>query len=218
MWKLACFDLDGTLVRNTSTGQHLAGKIGHTAEMEKLELLYAQGKITNAEVAALDGKHYKGYSQADVDAFLLDVPLISGIKETIEYLASKGIPSLICTLAWNFVAESIANRYGFIGWSGPSLVIDDTGVFTGAVLTDFHETDKPKFVENICRERGIAMSEVFHVGDSRSDIPLFRAVGFSIALNANELARTAASVSIETDSLFDVLKLIPGLEARKNQK
>jgi phosphoserine phosphatase len=32
-WKIACFDLDGTLVSGTSTGQHLAEKIGHAQEM-----------------------------------------------------------------------------------------------------------------------------------------------------------------------------------------
>jgi phosphoserine phosphatase len=49
------------------------------------------------------------------------------------------------------------------------------------------------------------------VGDSRSDIPLFGAVGFSVALNATVTATAAASVAIQTNDLNDVLKLVPRL-------
>lgn len=70
-WKLASFDLDGTLA-TISTSQHLAQKIGHLQAMERIEQLYAQGKASNAEVAALDGKYYKGYSKNDVDHLLAD--------------------------------------------------------------------------------------------------------------------------------------------------
>ncbi|CAH0144043.1 MULTISPECIES: hypothetical protein [Pseudomonas] len=45
-WKLACFDLDGTLAR-TSTGVHLARKIGHSDAMRELEDGYQAGQITN---------------------------------------------------------------------------------------------------------------------------------------------------------------------------
>jgi phosphoserine phosphatase len=52
------------------------------------------------------------------------------------------------TLAWKFVAEYFAKRYGFVGWSGPELVTDSKGSFTGTVLSDFHETDNSAFVSD----------------------------------------------------------------------
>jgi phosphoserine phosphatase len=210
-WKLACFDLDGTLARPVSTGVHLARKMGHAEVMTEMEARYHQGKATNAEVAAGDAQYYAGYSKASIDELLQDIPTIAHIPETIAYLASKHIPSIICTLAWDFVAESFAKRYGFIGWSGPSLAIDPDGLFTGEVLADFLETDKPLFVRDYCSRHNLKMPETFHVGDSRSDLPLFREVGFSIALNGTEQAKSLASVSIESDSLLEVLPLIPGL-------
>jgi phosphoserine phosphatase len=212
-WKVACFDLDGTLVRGTSTGQHLAEKIGHAEQMEEIETLYRKGKVSNADVAALDGEYYKGYTATDIHHFLEDTPTIGHISETVTYLSSKGIPSLLCTLAWEFVAEFFALKYGFVGWSGPTLVTDQNGVFSGEVKSDFHETDKPPFVSDYCRKNSIKMGEVFHVGDSRSDIPLFNVVGFSVALNGDYSAISAASVSIESDSLMDILSLIPGLKS-----
>ncbi|MCP4334862.1 MAG: HAD-IB family phosphatase [Gammaproteobacteria bacterium] len=212
-WKVACFDLDGTLVRGTSTGQHLAEKIGHAKKMVEIETLYRKGIVSNADVAALDGRYYKGYTVSDIHFFLEDAPTIGHIAETVDYLSSKGIPSLVCTLAWEFVAEFFAKRYGFVGWSGPALISDQNGVFTGKVKSDFHETDKPPFVSDFCSRSNIKMDEVFHVGDSRSDIPLFKVVGFSVALNGDELAKSTASASIESDSLTDILPLIPGLKS-----
>jgi phosphoserine phosphatase len=46
------------------------------------------------------------------------------------------------------------------------------------------------------------------IGDSRSDLPLFELVGFSVALNASPDARARASTSLDSSSLVDVLPLI----------
>lgn len=210
-WKLACFDLDGTLVRNTTTGQHLAGKIGHVDAMREIERKYAEGTATNADVAALDGRYYAGLTKLDISKKLDDIPVIKDIQETVDWFALNGIPSVICTLAWKFVGEFFVDRYGFIASSGPTLKIDNHGFFTGEVESDFTEYDKPLFVNSLCQSLGIDMSEVFHIGDSRSDIPLFEVAGFSIALNANQQAKEKARITLNTESLFDVIHVIPGL-------
>ncbi len=57
------------------------------------------------------------------------------------------------------------------------------------------------------------MSEVFHIGDSRFDKPLFNAVGFSVAFNGDSPVKSVASISIDSESLLDVLPLIPGLKS-----
>jgi phosphoserine phosphatase len=211
-WKLACFDLDGTLAR-TSTGQHLAGKIGHEAVMRDLEHKYLAGLITNVEVAAGDGLYYRGFNDEDIARMLDDIPVIDDIRATVDWLQSRGIPSVICTLAWRCVGEVFAERYGFIGSSGPVLETDAAGVFSGAVEVDFTEHDKPVFVRQLCESLGVQMSDVFHVGDSVSDIPLFEAAGFSVALNANRQAKAKAQVALDRDSLFDILGVIPGLRS-----
>jgi len=212
-WKLACFDLDGTLVRHVSTGQHIATHLGHGDAMAEIERAYAAGTVTNVDVAAMDGRHYEGLTRANIASMLDDIPVIDDIAETIGWLKERGIPSVICTLAWRFVGEIFADRYGFIASSGPSLRIGRGGEFTGEVESDFTEEDKPEFVGLLCSARGIHMSEVFHVGDSRSDLPLFNAVGYSVALNATQEAVESARVALETDSLLDVLRVIPGLKS-----
>jgi len=211
-WKLACFDLDGTLAL-TSTGQHLASRIGHAKVMNELERRYLAGEISNIEVANIDGRYYAGFDQADIEQMLEDIPVIRDIGNTVGWLRDRGIPSVICTLAWQCVGQVFAERYGFMGCSGPILATSTSDVFTGEVEAHFTEHDKPVFVHRLCESLGIRMSEVFHVGDSVSDLPLFAAAGFSVAFNANRQAREAARVSLDSDSLLRVIEVVPQLAA-----
>lgn len=210
-WKLACFDLDGTLTR-TSTGQHLAEKMGHATVMRELEHRYQTGDISNIDVATLDGRYYARLEVSDIVRMLDDIPVIRDIEKTVGWLRARAIPSVICTLAWQCVGQVFADRYGFIGSSGPVLKVDGPGVFTGEVEAHFTEQDKPRYVKRLCQSLGVDTSQVFHVGDSVSDLPLFDTVGFSIALNANQCARNRADVSLDSNSLFDVIALVPGLK------
>lgn len=208
-WRLACFDLDGSLVHGTSTCQHLSRSLGHEHILKSLEEQYARGEISNAEVAEADAQYYAGLSLAQVEEKLADIPLIDGLAQTIEALRSRGIPSIICTVTWKFAAEILAKRYGFLGASGCEMSLSSNGLLSGRVSKHFDEHSKLNFVREYCKVHGISMDSAFAVGDSRSDIPLFGAVGFSVALNATPLAKQAATCSLETGWLPDVLTLLP---------
>jgi phosphoserine phosphatase len=210
-WRLACFDLDGTLVMGTSVCLHLAEKLGHLDQLAQLEARYSSGEISNALVADELGPYYAGLSLDAIEAHLSNVPIIKGVPSVLNTLADKGIESLICTVSWRFVAQMLAKRYGFVDATGCEMPIDEKGLLTGQVSKHFDEFDKLEFVKAYCAGKKIPLSQVFAVGDSRSDLPLFGAVGFSVALNATGAAKAAASVAIETDDLCDVLQLLPGL-------
>jgi phosphoserine phosphatase len=210
-WRLACFDLDGTLVRGTTTCQHIANVLGHGTLLMDLERRYASGEISNRAVAEADGGYYAGRTVPEIAKVLTDIPLIRGIAATVAKLDELGIPSLICTVTWRFAAEVITKNFGFVSACGTEMEIDSSERLTGAVSRHFDEFDKRSFVEAYCLEHKIPLSRVFAVGDSRSDVPLFGAVGFSIALNATAEAEAAASTSVASEDLTDILQLVPGL-------
>lgn len=212
-WRLGCFDLDGTLVMGTSVCLHLAEKLGHLDQLAQLESRYTSGEVSNSLVADGLGPYYAGLGLEEIEAHLSDVPMIKGVPSVLAKLAGQGIESLICTVSWRFVARMLAKRYGFADATGCEMHVNEHGLLTGQVSKHFDEFDKAEFVKAYCAERQIPLSRVFAVGDSRSDLPLFGAVGFSVALNATAAAKAAASVAIETDDLVDVLHTIPGLKA-----
>jgi phosphoserine phosphatase len=206
---LACFDLDGTLVQATSISQHLADHFGQSAQMAELERRYAAGDITNAVVADEQAAMYGGMPLAQVVEALDDVPCIEGIDATVDTLRKQGLDSLLCTVTWSFAAEEFCKRHGFAKGSGTQIDLESDGTLTGKVRRYFDEWDKLEFVRSYCAEAGVELGDCIAIGDSRSDVPLFEAVGFSIAINATEQARKAASVTLNTGDLTDVLALIP---------
>ncbi len=92
-WRLACFDLDGTLVQATSISQHLADHFGQSPQMAELERRYAAGDITNAVVAEEQAAMYGGMPLAQVIEALDDVPCIDGIDATVDTLRKRGVDS-----------------------------------------------------------------------------------------------------------------------------
>jgi phosphoserine phosphatase len=210
-WRLACFDLDGTLVVGTSVCLHLAEKLGHLEILKHLEARYTSGEVSNAVVADGIGPYYANQSLDTIETHLADVPIIKSVPSVLAILKTQGIESIICTVSWRFVAQMVAKRFGFVDASGCEMHSDENGFLSGCVSKQFDEFDKLEFVKAHCAARRIPLSQVFAVGDSRSDIPLFGAVGFSVALNATAAAKAAASVAIDTDDLSNVLGVIPGL-------
>jgi phosphoserine phosphatase len=208
-WRLACFDLDGTLVRGTSVSRHLADRLGQSEEIAELERRYAAGEISNSVVADQQARSYRGIPLPEVVEKLGDIPCIEGIDGTLAALRERGIESVLGTVTWSFAAEEFGRRHGFAAVSGTVVDLDPGGIPTGAVKRYFDEWDKLKFVAAHCEANGIDLAECIAVGDSRSDVPIFEAVGFSVALNATPQAREAASVSLDTEDLTDVLGLIP---------
>jgi phosphoserine phosphatase len=132
---------------------------------------------------------------------------IDGIDETVRTLAQAGTHVLLATITWRFAAELLQERHGFAAVSGTELQVTD-GVVGGNVSRYFDELDKLHFVEGWCAERSISLADVAAVGDSRSDLPLFRRAGRSVALNATPEAQRAATCVIDTEDLREVLPLL----------
>jgi phosphoserine phosphatase len=101
----------------------------------------------------------------------------------------------------------LRDRYGIAAVSGTEMQVND-GVLSGTVSRYFDEHDKVRFVEEWCTQNRFSMSQVAAIGDSRSDIPLFRRAGMSIALNATPDARAAAAHVLDTEDLRDVLAFL----------
>ncbi len=207
------FDLDGTLLRGTTVSLYLAERMGREAEIAELERRFLAHEISNQVVADISAGWFAGRTRAEVWTELERAPWIGGMSDCLAAIAQTGSQLLLATITWSFAGELLKARHPFAAASGTEMS-EQAGVLTGHVARHFDEHDKLRFVEDWCGRRGVEMSEVAAVGDSRSDVPLFRRVGLAIALNATEDARAAAHITIETDDLRDVLPLLQQAEHR----
>lgn len=203
------FDVDGTLVPGTTSGAFLAERVGHLDEMAAAEAAYAAGELDNEAVCHIDARGYAGLAVAAVTEWLEDLPLIGGIDEAVTECRRRGYIPVIASLAWDIVGSYLVHRFDFEAWCGPRLEAVD-GVFTGRCATTLDEWGKRDFALGFCAKQGLDPLAAFAIGDSRSDLPLFRAVGASVALNASAAAREAATYECDTDHLVDALDLLLG--------
>ncbi|WP_329008551.1 HAD family hydrolase [Streptomyces sp. NBC_01601] len=206
-YPVIAFDLDGTLLRGTTTSLVLAEAMGHRPAVEELERLYSAYEIDNHEFASREAALFTGATPGQIRDHLRGAPWIGGVKETLAALTDGGCTLLLATLAWRFAAEELEHRSWFAAVSGAGMDVID-GALTGKVAQHIDEDGKLAFVEQWCRSQGVALHEVAVVGDSRSDVPLFRAAGTSIALNATADARAVADHVIDTDDLRDILPFL----------
>lgn len=198
------FDIDGTLVTGTSSGSFLARRMGHALELDRAEAQYAAGQIDNHEVCLIDAKGWAGTPVDDVKMWLDELPLIEGVQESVAWCLERELAPVLASLAWDPVGAHLVERFGFAAHCGPTLALE-RGTFAGSVARSFDEFDKRDFALRMCEEFGVSAERCAAIGDSRSDLPLFAAVGFSIAFNASPDARAAATLALDSTSVLDAM-------------
>lgn len=196
---------------STTVALHLAEWLGHLNELRDLERRYAMGEITNQVVAESIAGQYRGVAIADVWEQLASLPLIPGLEQTLEWLRDRSIHVILATVSFAFAAEYLCERFGFESYCGCRMAVDADGRLTGSAAQHIEAEDKTHFVRSFCQARGLHLSDAVAVGDSLSDIPLFRAVGLAVALNGTPEAEQTAHVAIRAT---DLRELIPIIEER----
>ncbi|TXR51688.1 hypothetical protein [Quadrisphaera setariae] len=116
---------------------------------------------------------------------------------------------VLTSLAWTVVTAHLAQRFGFALSGGPAPGVVD-GAFTGGVGRYWDERAEALAV---AAAHGVAPARCLTLGDSRSDLPLFAAVGGTVAVNASAECVAAASTSLMTQDLADANPLLDDLAA-----
>jgi phosphoserine phosphatase len=208
------FDVDGTLVPHTSSGQHLAELLGHADVVREAEAGYAAGTLTNEQVCVLDARGWASRSPSEIRGFLKSLPLVVGIAETVDWCRRHQLAPVLATLAWDAVGAYLCDRFGFDRYCGPRLEMAD-GRYSGNVAAYFDEMGKRDFAVSVAAELGVELRHCAAVGDSRSDLPLFAEVGTAVAFNATAAARACAHASVDGSDLRDILPVLAAwLETR----
>ncbi|MGW5723816.1 HAD family hydrolase [Amycolatopsis sp. NPDC003865] len=200
---LVCFDVDGTLVPGTTSCAWVAAALGHEAELVAAEAAYDAGLMTNQEASVIDARGWAGHTEAEIEARLETLPLVGGIAETVAWCHDRGLRPILTTLAWTPVGRMLAARFGFAAYCGP-VPEAGNGRYTGRVARHFDEFGKRDFA----LAQGIAPERCVAVGDGRSDLPLFAAVGMSIGFNASAAARAVATHLVDGDDLRGIVPLL----------
>ena len=210
-YDLVCFDMDGTLtkVRSSWCWIHQCFEVDN----EPAYRAFCNGEIDEPEfmrrdIALWTGKNPKT-TVTHIAKMFRDMPLIGGIQETIACLNECGIKSVIISGGIWQAAEMLKNEFGFTDFIADEILSDEDGTLTGEGKMNVDLKDKGINVCDYIRKYGTTPERTVSIGNSFTDIPMFKASGMSIAFNPTDpWTAEAATHKVESDNIADCLDFI----------
>jgi phosphoserine phosphatase len=212
-FKLALFDLDGTLTKEKSAWEYIHRRLGvWDGYAEKFQESFVRGEISYEEFCRRDAAIWKGMNVSEFKRILHEIPFHSGAEEVLIYLKEKGVKLGMISSGLSFLADRVKNRFGFDYAVANDLVTKD-GVLTGDIKIQVHYDQKAEWVDEARRKFQVKKEEILAVGDSTGDIPMFRNCGFSIAFNCvSPRLESIANLCVRSNDLREIIPvLIPYL-------
>ncbi len=192
-FKLVTLDLDGTMFQGNSV-LYLKDRLALSEDVAIPHEKFGNGEITEKELNYLQIPLLKGIKLSPILKILSGGPLLRNIKEGVHSMHEAGV--IVSMLTFNPLQVLFEREFGIDTSICKSVEIVDDEISRVNEIPD----NKINYLERYCKSNRILLEECIHVGDGPNDIPTFRAVGFSIALNSGwEIVRRAAGLSIETD-------------------
>ena len=201
---MVSFDVDKTLFRKPALAT-AARALGIGDRWDAVDELYDKKRITLGQCLARLYKLLVGMDVQDILREVSKVEMMRNIRETVDKLLGQGLQVILTTDNPDFLCQYLVEHFGFNGF-----VSSKVAVKNGVVSDDIEPLpDKRLGIRKYCAWMSIPLSKVVHVGDGSNDMPVFRVVGYSIALNTNlDKVKKTASYQMETDNLLDVYEHI----------
>jgi phosphoserine phosphatase len=210
-FKLALFDLDGTLTKERSAWEYIHRRLGvWEGYAEKFQEAFLKGEISYDRFCRLDAGIWKGMRAAELKRIVREIPLYEGIEDLLGYLRSKGIKLGIISSGLSFLSDWITEKHGFDYAVANELGVED-GVLNGEIKIQVHYDRKGEWVQEAQQKFNARNEEVLAVGDSPGDVTMFQMAGLSIAFNSSSAKiDSLATLSIRSS---DLRALIPPLSS-----
>ena len=209
---MVSFDVDKTLFRKP-TLTTAARSLGIGERWDALHEMEQKKRITKGQCLLSQFKLLVGMKLEDVLHEISKIETIRNIRETVDKLLGLGLQVILTTDNPDFLCQYLVQRFGFNGYVSSKVAVKN------GVITDEIEPlpDKRFGIRKYCAWMSIPLSKVVHVGDGLNDVPVFRIVGYSIALNTTlDKVRKTASHVMETDDLLDVYQNLHSVMSPKS--
>lgn len=210
-YDLVCFDMDGTLtkVRSSWCWIHQCFEVDNEPSYQA----FINGEIDEPEFMRRDIALWTGKDPdtniTQIAKMFRDMPLIEGIQETIACLNECGIRSVIISGGIWQAAEMLKNEFGFTDFIADEVVANEDGTLTGEGKMNVDLRDKGINVRDCIEKFGTTMERTVSIGNSYTDIPMFKASGMSIAFNPTDpWTAEAATHTVESNNIADCLDFI----------
>lgn len=212
-YELACFDMDGTLttVRSSWGWVHEVYGVDNKESYD----MFCSGEIDEPEFMRRDIALWKevhpDITMNDVARAFTSMPLTEGIQETVAALRSEEIRCVIVSGGIDVAAKMLTDEFGFDDYIADSLETYDDGRLTGEGVMNVDLRDKGISVREFQKKYDTDRDRTVSIGNSFTDIGMFRNSALSIAFNPmDEMTVDAADAVVRSKNISDILDIIFG--------
>lgn len=216
-YRVVSFDFDHTLTAGFTAIEHLASFLGIEKQIIEVEAEFRAGRLDTYGFSDRTAGLFRGAGQHAVAEHMRTIPLVDGIPEMVRQLKERGLRVIINTVGYRPLLEALGGQLGVDEVSGVTLHVEET-VFSGKVIAYFPLAEKVVFARQQAAKVGGTLADVIAVGDGLSDVPLFDAVGASIAFNADAATRARATLSAEGTNCEDLFAKLTLLLDRRDEE
>ena len=200
---VASFDMDGTLIKGTTSNLFFAKLLNVENEVIELEKKLYNGDIGSDFFMIAISEIMESLTVSYVEQNFHLLPIVDDIHETVNLFKKLGIIPILVTTSNIIFAECFKKKYGFDYVFGTiHEVLPDGRIGIGKTVCSSNH--KIQHVKEIVEMLSGSMSQVIAIGDSFSDIPLFSKVGCSIAFNYDDALKDKANVYVKSNSIFSI--------------
>jgi len=209
-FKLAIFDLDGTLTQERSIWEYIHKQLGKWYGFaEEYQNQFLAGSISYKRFCELDAQVWKGMKVEELLEIVKTVPFHCGADGLINHLKNKNLKLAMVSSGLSLLSNWVHQKYGF-DYSVSNDLIQENGVLTGKVKIQVYYDKKAEWVEKILKQFRVKPEEVIAIGDSKGDMDMFQIAGFSIAFNSScRDLEQIATVCVQSQNLADIIPKLP---------
>ncbi|SDC46396.1 HAD family hydrolase [Actinokineospora iranica] len=202
--RLFVFDMDGTLLPETSGLLAVAEVLGTVDELTALEERFAVEEISTLEFAREVRRLWGPVPESVFRQAYDSCAKLAGIREVVHDIRAGGGVSCLITMSQDLFANLFAEHEFDHIFATPYPLSLEAAVADEDVLTP---ESKPRIVERLCREHGFDYADTVAFGDSGSDIPLFQTLRHTVAVNATDQLLGLAATDYRGASLPEAYRL-----------
>lgn len=202
--RLFVFDMDGTLLPNTTACLELARETGTAAQLHALEADFVAGRIDTKGFAASISGLWGCLDPGVILGAFAKSPKLRNIREVTRAVADAGGRSCLISMSPDFFTEHFRD-FGF------NFVYASRFPRNGEPLNPDHilvPDDKPRLVRELCASESLALEDTVAFGDSMSDYPLFRCLRLTVGVNPDEKLEKLALATYRGDDLYGAYSAI----------
>ncbi|KXB09161.1 hypothetical protein AKJ35_00495 [candidate division MSBL1 archaeon SCGC-AAA833F18] len=205
-FKLIAFDMDGTLVEETSCWGIIHREFGVEDQASGNLEDWKQGRIDYPEFMRRDIKLWGSPPPiSQIEEILSNFNLAPNARGVVSELKERGYEVAIITGGLDILADKIAQELKIPHVLANGLEVDEEDYLTGEGIFRVDPLRKYEALEGLTDELGVSMKECVGVGDSEYDVSLLEHVGMGVAIGDSDELTKVADVVIEDFKDFDLL-------------